>query len=138
MPFPHHIRQHQFTYRIRKEWGQLYWFNFGVPSSGQRTFAEQHPALIINNLGITLPGTVLIIPVTGVEHRRPGYEFHVEISKLECPELDKDSVAKVDQIYCVEVREMPDQYFICKLETDTMRRIYAKLLKVLNFDKFLK
>lgn len=138
MPFPHHIRRHEFTYRIKKEWSQLYWFNFGVPSSGQRTFAEQHPALIISNPSITLRGTVLIIPVTGAEHRRPGYEFHVEIPKLECPELDKDSVAKVDQIYCVEDREMPDQYFIGKLEPDTMRRIYAKLLKALNFDRLLK
>ena len=138
MPFPRHIRRREFTYRIKKEWGQLYWFDFGAPSSGQRPFAEQHPALIINNPGITLPGTVLIIPVTGAEHRRPGYEFHVEITKLECPELDKDSVAKVDQIYCVEDREMPDQYFIGKLELDTVRRIYAKLLKVLNFDMLLK
>ena len=138
MPFPHHIRRHEFTHQNRKEWGQLYWFDFGAPSSGQRTFAEQHPALIISNPSITLRGTVLIIPVTGAEHRRPGYEFHVEITKSECPELDKDSVAKVDQIYCVEVREMPDQYFIGKLEPDTMKRIYAKLLKVLNSDKLLK
>ena len=109
-----------------------------MPSSGQRTFAEQHPALIISNPSITLRGTVLIIPVTGAGHRRAGYEFHVEIPKLECPELDKDSVAKVDQIYCVEDRLIPDQYFIGRLEPDTMKRIYAKLLKVLNFDKFLK
>jgi len=138
MPFPSHIRRHEFTYRIKKEWGQLYWFDFGAPSSGQRTFAEQHPALIISNPHITLRGTVLIIPVTGAKRRRPGYEFHVEITKAECPELDKDSVAKVDQIYCVEDRLIPDQYFICGLELDTMRRIYAKLLRALNFDKLLK
>jgi mRNA-degrading endonuclease toxin of MazEF toxin-antitoxin module len=136
MPFPQ-VPHSTFTYRMRKEWGQLYWFDFGQAASGQRTFAEPHPALIVSVPQITLPGTVLIVPVTGAEHRRSGYEFHVDISKADCPELDKDSVAKVDQIYCVEERLMPDQYFIGSVPRITMKKIYPKLLKVLGFDKVI-
>lgn len=137
MPFPKEVSLSQFTYKIRKEWGQLYWFDFGETVSGQVTFAEPHPAIIVSNPSTTLPGTLLIIPLTGAENRRPRYEFHVDIKKAECPELDKDSVAKVDQIYCVEERLMPDQYFIGMVPRNVMKRIYSKLLKVLGYDKIL-
>lgn len=136
MPFPQ-VSPSQFSYRKRKEWGQLYWFDFGEAISGQRTFAEPHPALIVSNPQLTLPGTVLIISVTGAEHKRQGYEFHVDITKAECSELDKDSVAKVDQIYCVEERLMPDQYFVGTVPRSVMKKIYSKLLKVLNFGEVL-
>ena len=53
-------------------------------------------------------------------------------------ELDKDSIAKVDQIYCVPDQLLPDQYFIGKLRPATMRKIYAKLLKVLGMPNFIK
>ena len=136
MPFPK-IPSSKFTFRRKKKWSELYWFDFGQPGSGQRTFAEPHPALIINNPEVTLFGTVLIFPVTGAERKRGGYEFHVPITKAECPDLDKDSVAKVDQIYCIENRFLPDQYFICVLDRRVMKKIYAKLLKVLNFSAVL-
>lgn len=135
MPFPQ-IPRLKFTYQKRKEWGQLYWFDFGQASSGQRTF-EPHPALIVSNPQVTLPGTVMIVPIKGAEHRRSGYEFHVDIKKVDCPELDKDSIAQVDQIYCVEERLIPDQYFICIMPRSTMKKIYSKLLKVLGFDKVM-
>ncbi|MEA1871801.1 MAG: type II toxin-antitoxin system PemK/MazF family toxin [Chloroflexota bacterium] len=137
MPFPKKIPPSKFTHQRAKEWGQLYWFDFGEAISGQVTFAESHPALIVSNPKITLPGTVLIIPLTSIEHRRPGYEFHVEITKKECPELDKDSVAKVDMVYCVEDKLMPDQYFIGVPPRSVMKKIYSKLLKVLGFDKVM-
>lgn len=136
MPFPQ-ISPSEFSHRERKEWGQLFWFDFGEAISGQRTFAEPHPALIVSNPLVTLPGTVLIIPVTGAEHKRQGYEFHVDITKAECSQLDKDSVAKVDQIYCVEERLMPDQYFVGTVPRSIMKRIYSKILKVLNFGEVL-
>jgi mRNA-degrading endonuclease toxin of MazEF toxin-antitoxin module len=138
MPFPKHIKRHEFTYRFKKQWGQLYWFDFGEAPSEQRTFAEVHPALIVSDPTITLPGTVLILPITGAEHKRRGYEFHVDVTTEECPELDKDSIAKVDQIYCVPDQLLPDQYFIGKLRPATMRKIYAKLLKVLGMPNFIK
>ena len=137
MPFRKDIPPSKFTYQRTKEWGQLYWFDFGQAVSGQVTFAEPHPALIISNPKTTLPGTVLIIPLTGIEHRRHGYEFHVEITKKECLELDKDSIAKVDMVYCVESKLMPDQYFIGVVPRTVMKKIYPKLLKVLAFDKVM-
>ena len=136
MLVPKQIKASQFTYRIKKQWGQIYWFDFGEASSGQRTFAEVHPALIISNPQRTLPGTVLITPFTGFEHKRPNYEFHVDIPKAECPELDKDSVFKIDQIFCVEDRLLPDQYYIGELPELLLRKVYSKLIKVLNFDIF--
>lgn len=137
MPFPR-IRRSEFTFRTKKQWGQVYWFDFGEPVSGQRTFAEPHPALIISDPTVTLPGTVLIIPITGAEHKLQGYEFHVDVSKDDCyPELDKASVAKVDQIYCVEERLLPDQYSIGTLNRGAMKRIYSKILKTLNFKEVL-
>jgi len=137
MPFPRQVRPSEFTYRREREWGQLYWFDFGEAVSGQLTFAEPHPAIIVSNPLVTLTGTVLIVPLTGAGNRRPGYEFHVDVTKAECPELDKDSVAKVDQIYCVESSLMPDQYFIGTVPKNVMKRIYSKLLKVLGYDKVL-
>lgn len=137
MPFPEKVPRSQFTQRIPKKWGQLYWFDFREPTSGQHTFAEPHPALIISDHGIRLPGTVLIIPFTGAEHKRSGYEFHVEVSKAEYPKLEKDSIAKVDQIYCVEERLMPDQYFIGDMPLSAIKRIYGKLLKVLGYPKVI-
>ncbi len=77
-----------------------------------------HPALIVSDPTLTLPGTVLIIPLTGAEHKRRGYEFHVEVTTEECPELDKDLIAK--------------------LSLATMQKVYAKLLKGLGVPKFIK
>ena len=136
MPFPH-VHRSKFTFHREKEWGQLYWFDFGQATSGQRTFAQPHLALIVSDPEVSLRGTVLIVPLTDAENKRAGYEFHVEIPKAECPELDKDSVAKVDQIYCVEERLMPDQYFIGVVPRSAMKKIYSKLLRVLGFGKVI-
>lgn len=137
MPFPRDVPSSKFTFHRKKEWGQLYWFDFGQAASGQRTFAEPHPAIIVSDPEVTLPGTVQIMPLTDAEHKRAGYEFHVEITKAECPELEKDSIAKVDQIYFVEERLMPDQYFIGTVPRSLMKRIYSKLLKALGFSKVM-
>ncbi|RJQ40118.1 MAG: type II toxin-antitoxin system PemK/MazF family toxin [Dehalococcoidia bacterium] len=136
MPFPK-VQPSKFTYQISKEWGQIYWFDFGQAMSHQRTFAEPHPAVIISNPKVTLPGTILIVPFTSLEHKRPGYEFHVDITKEDCAELDKDSVAKVDQVYCVEENLLPDQYFIGVLRRSAIKRMYSKLLKALAFQNVI-
>ena len=136
MPFPQ-VPHAKFTYRMSKDWGQLYWFDFGQATSRQRTFAEPHPALIISDPKVTLPSTVLIVPFTSLEHKRRGYEFHVEVTKADCAGLDNDSVAKVDQIYCIEERHLPDQYFIGMLGRSAMKRIYSKLLKALAFQNVI-
>lgn len=67
MPFPREVHPSEFTYRREKEWGQLYWFDFGEVVSRQVTFTEPHPAIIVSNPLVTLPGTVLIVPLTGAE-----------------------------------------------------------------------
>jgi len=132
MPFPYHIREQDFKYTHYPRWGELYWYDFGVRRAEQHTMAEPHLALVVSDTNITLKSTVLIVPLSGAEHCREGYIFHVLLKKTECPHLDKDSIVKVDQIYCVPTRGLPDQYFLVRLDKKTMARIYEPLLKVLG------
>ena len=95
--------------------------------------AEPHLAVVVSDTASTLKGTVLIVPLSGAEHRRPGYLFHVLITKAECSALDKDSIAKVDQIYCVPTRPgLPDQYHLTRLSRGVMKRLYEPMLRALG------
>lgn len=101
--------------------------------------AEPHLAVVVSSPAITLKGTVLIVPLSGAEHRRKGYAFHVLVTRRECPKLDKDSIVKVDQIYCVTVKPgLPDQYYLTTFSMEIMRHIYEQMLRVLNVDQIVK
>ena len=132
MPFPSHVRLRDFTSERRPQWGDIYWYDFGVPRGQQHTMAEPHLACVVSDTRVTLRGTVLIIPLSGAEHQKPGYDFHVLIRQQECPKLDKDSIAKVDQVYCVPDNRLPDQYYLTHMNKTIMGRIYNQLLKVLG------
>ncbi len=132
MPFPTHIRLVDFTFERYPKWGDIYWYDFGAPRAQQHTMAEPHLAIIVSNTRVTLRGTVLIVPLSGAEHRKDGYDFHVLIKRSECSRLDKDSIAKVDQIYCVPTNRLPDQYYLTHLDKKTMARLYEPLLIVLG------
>lgn len=99
--------------------------------------AYQHPVVIISEASLLLPGTCIFVPMTGAENKRADYEFHVPISKKDCPQLDKDSAVKVDQIFTIECRRLPDQYYISKLNVEVMKRIYEKLLKAIGFPRLI-
>ncbi|MCG3208347.1 MAG: hypothetical protein FOGNACKC_01950 [Anaerolineae bacterium] len=133
MPFPFHIKITSFTFNRYPQWGDIYWYDFGTPRAQQHTMAEPHLAVIISDTKATLKGTVILVPLSGAEHRRAGYLFHVPVTKQECPRLDKDSMVKVDQIYCVPVKPgLPDQYYLTRLDKKIMARIYEPLLRALG------
>ncbi len=95
--------------------------------------ADPHLAIVVSNTEETLRGTVMIVPVSGAEHARQGYLYHVPLRRSECPGLEKDSIVKVDQIYCVPTRPgLPDQYYLARLSRETMRRLYEPLLRALG------
>ncbi|MBN1584465.1 MAG: type II toxin-antitoxin system PemK/MazF family toxin [Anaerolineae bacterium] len=139
MPFPTHIRVVDFEFYRYPRWGDVYWYDFGMPRAQQHTMAEPHLAVVISDTKVTLKGTALITPLSGAEHRKEGYDFHVLITRSECPELDKDSIVKIDQVYCVPVRPgLPDQYHLTQLDKKIMVRIYEPLLEVLGFRYVLR
>jgi mRNA-degrading endonuclease toxin of MazEF toxin-antitoxin module len=72
------------------QWGDLYWFDFGKPASRQKSFALPHPAVVVNDTSLTLPGSVLLVPITDLTHKKPGYEFHVNMTRFDCPQLDSE------------------------------------------------
>lgn len=133
MPFPAHIKLSSFTFSRYPAWGDVYWYDFGTPRAQQHTMAEPHLAVVVSDTKVTLRGTVLIIPLSGAEHHQPGYRFHVLIKKSDCPQLDKDSIVKVDQVYCVPTQPgLPDQYYLTHLDKKIMTQIYEPLLRVLG------
>jgi mRNA-degrading endonuclease toxin of MazEF toxin-antitoxin module len=133
MPFPFHVRPIHFTFDRYPRWGDVYWYDFGTPRAQQHTMAEPHLAVVVSDTRSTLKGTVLLVPLSGAEHRKPGYQFHVLVEKTECPKLDKDSIVKVDQVYCVPTNPgLPDQYYLTHLDRKIMARIYEPLLRVLG------
>jgi mRNA-degrading endonuclease toxin of MazEF toxin-antitoxin module len=140
MPFPYHVRSSDFTFDRQLQWGDVYWYDFGVAKSNQdKTIAEPHLAVIVNNPQITWPGVALIMSMTGAEHKHQGYVFQVLVTRRECSKLDKDSLVKTDQIYSVPTKPgLPDQYFLTQLEMRIMKRIYEKLVLVLNFNEVVK
>ncbi len=133
MPFPSHVHLSDYTFHRRPQWGDIYWYDFGVPRAQQHTMAEPHLACVVSDTSAILRGTVLIIPLSGAEHRKPGYAFHVLIRQQECPHLDKDSIAKVDQVYCVPDNRLPDQYYLTHMSKKVMGHMYDQLLRVLGF-----
>ena len=118
------------------DWGDVYWFDFGYPVSAQRSFAGVHPAIVISDAQLVLAGTVLVIPMSGMENQRPGYLFHIPVTQQECPFLDKDSIAKADQVYCVLSGDLVDQYYLGTVPTLVMRRIYDRMVVALGFRRF--
>jgi len=139
MPFPAHILPKSFTFDQYPRWGDVYWHDFGLARAGQHTMAEPHLAIVVSDTAATLRGTVEIVPLSGAEHKKPGYEFHVPITRTDCPQLDKDSIAKVDQVYCVPVKPgLPDQYFLARLSVRVMKRVYEKMLRALGVNYVLE
>lgn len=137
MPFPI-LLPREMTYNRTPRWSDVYWFDFGhARSNYDKSIAEPHLAIIVSNTRITLPGTALIVPMSGAEHKKPSYPFHVLIKKDEYPKFEKDGIAKVDQVYCVSTTELPDQYYLTTLKKDTIRPVYEQLLRVLNVKEFL-
>jgi mRNA-degrading endonuclease toxin of MazEF toxin-antitoxin module len=132
MPFPDRYRPEDFKFARYPRWGELYWYDFGVRRAEQHTMAEPHLALVVSDTKIMLRGTVLVVPLSGAEHQCAGYPFQILLKQSECPRLDKDSIIKVDQIYCVPARSLPDQYYLTRLDKKIMARIYEPLLKVLG------
>jgi mRNA-degrading endonuclease toxin of MazEF toxin-antitoxin module len=133
MPFPSRVRMVDFTFTRYPSWADVYWYDFGVPRAQQHTIAEPHLALVVSDTRATLRGTVCIVPLSGAEHQKAGYLFHVLLPKSEVPQLDKDSLAKVDQIYCVPTQPgLPDQYYLTTLKKKTMARVYEPLLRALG------
>lgn len=136
MTFPR-IPRKSWTFRRNPKWGDVYWFDFSFPVSGQQSIAYQHPALVVSKTELILPGTLEIIPLPGAEHARSGYAFHVAVTKVECPFLDKDSIVKVDQIFCVLTNPLPDQCYIGTFPMNIMRRVYNPLLKTLGVENLI-
>jgi hypothetical protein len=62
MPF-HPVRRDRWTFKRRPAWGDVYWFDFGYPVSGQKSFAGVHPALVVSDCKALLPGTAEIVPL---------------------------------------------------------------------------
>lgn len=131
------VPRHQRQFRRRPDWGDVYWFDLGSPVSGQKSFAGVHPVLVVANCKAILPGTTEVLPLSGSENKRAGYDFHVEITTQECPFLDKNSIVKVDQIYCILTSELPDQYYMGTMPTVVIKKVYAQLLRVLGMDKLV-
>ena len=79
------------------------------------------------------------MPLSGAAHRMKQYQFHVLITKQECPKLDKDSFAQADRVYCVtDKNNLPDQYYLTHLNAAIMKRVYDQLLRVLNVEQMMK
>jgi len=85
MPFPAHVRFADFAFDRYPRWGDVYWYDFGMPRAQQHTMAEPHLAIVVSDTNTTLKGTVLLVPLSGAEHRKEGYQFHVLITKANVP-----------------------------------------------------
>ena len=136
MPFPnvplrsgHHART--------LEWGDVYWFDFGRPTSQQFTIAGARPCVIVSDVNTLVGQTVVVCPSTGAEHAIPGYDYHVEVKQVEFSHLDKDSVFKVDHLYNIDRSNLIDEHYIGTLPRQLMRRVYLQLLNALNVQQIL-
>lgn len=139
MPFPVNVLPRSYIFERLPRWADVYWYDFGIPRAQQHTMADPHLAIVVSDPAITLRGTVLVVPLSGAEHRRQGYEFHVPITRAEVPRLDKDSIAQVDQIYCIPTRPgLPDQYYLTHLERTIMKRVYEAMLRALGVNYLIK
>ena len=132
MPFPNHPLHHGHHTRT-VSWGDVYWFDFGRPLSNQYTVARARPALVLSDCRRVLRRTVTVTPLSGLEHRKPGYSFQVPVLAADYPALDKDSIVKIDQLYCVNRDDLIDEHYITTFTPRTMRVVYAQLVSVLYF-----
>ncbi len=118
-------------------WGDLYWFDFGRPTSNQFTIAGARPCVIVCDVDTLIGRTVVVCPSTGAEHATPGYDYHVLVTKAEFNPLDKDSVFKVDHLYNIDRSNLIDEHYIGTLPQPLMKRIYLQLLNALNVQQIL-
>jgi len=132
MPHPIIPSEEYITHRTLR-WGDVYWYDFGLKNSAH-TIQDWHPALVLqNDIGNRFSPTTIITPLTSAENGRRMLPTHCLIQKLEYPELDNDSIVKLEQIFTIERSDLADQLFITHFRKATMRRIYEKLKISLNF-----
>ncbi len=132
MPHPMIPREEYIVSRTLR-WGDVYWYDFG-PRTAIHTIQNWHPALILqNDMGNRFSPTTIITPLTSAENVHRMLPTHCLIQKSEYPELDNDSIVKLEQIFTIERSELADQLFITRFRQATMRRIYEKLRMSLNF-----
>jgi len=131
MPFPNFPLARGHLTRTQM-WGDVYWFDFGRPTSNQFTIAGGRPCVIVSDIDTLVGRTVVVCPTTGAEHATPGYGYHVLVTKAEFSPLDKDSVFKVDHLYNVDRDNLIDEHYIGTLPLSIMRRIYLQMLNALN------
>jgi mRNA-degrading endonuclease toxin of MazEF toxin-antitoxin module len=136
MPFPNVPLDHGHHTRTLV-WGDVYWFDFGHPRSNQYTIAGARPCVIVSDMDTLVGQTVIVCPATGVENAVPGYDYHVEVKKVEFNQLDKDSVFKVDHLYNIDRSNLIDEHHIGTLPRQLMRRIFLQLLNALNVERIL-
>jgi mRNA-degrading endonuclease toxin of MazEF toxin-antitoxin module len=132
MSFPNHPL-HQGHRKRGVSWGDVYWFDFGRPLSNQYTVARARPVLVLSDCRRVLRRTVTVTPLSGSEHRKPNYAFHVSVLVVDYPALDKDSIVKIDQLYCINRDDLIDEHYITTFTPQTMRAIYAQLVRALYF-----
>ena len=114
-------------------WGDVYWYDFELRNSAH-TIQDWHPTLVLqNDVGNRFSPTTIITPLTSAENIRRMLPTHCLILKSEYPELDNDSIVKLEQIFTIERSDLADQLFITRFRKETMRRIYEKLRISLNF-----
>ena len=131
MPFPNFPLNRGHLTRTQT-WGDVYWFDFGRPTSNQFTIAGARPCVIMSDLNTLVGQTVVVCPATGVEHAIPGYDYHVLVTRAEFSPLDKDSVFKVDHLYNIDQGNLIDEHYIGTLPLLIMKRIYLQMLDALN------
>lgn len=132
MPFPNHpLAQGHHTRAV--SWGDVYWFDFGRPLSNQYTVAKARPALVLSDCRSVLRRTVTVAPLSGLEHRKPNYAFHVPVLVADYSALEKDPIVKIDQLYCINRDDLIDEHYITTFTPQTMRVIYAQLVRALYF-----
>jgi mRNA-degrading endonuclease toxin of MazEF toxin-antitoxin module len=132
MPFPNHPLG-QGSHVRTVSWGDVYWFDFGRPVSNQYTVGGPRPALVLSDCQRVLRRTVTVTPISGLEHRKTRYAFHVPVLKRDYPALDKDSIVKIDQLYCINRDALIDEHYITTLSPQTLINIYAQLVRALYF-----
>ena len=132
MPHPT-IPREEYTIHRTLCWGDVYWYDFGLRSSGY-TIQDCHPALVLqNDMGNRFSPTTIITPLTSAENVHRILPTHCLIQKSDYPQLDNDSIVKLEQIFTIERSDLADQLFMTRFHKATMRRIYEKLRISLNF-----
>ena len=137
MPYPNYpVDSGSHTRKIA--WGDVYWYHFGTPVSNQFTIGGARPCVVLSNVTTLVEGTVVVCPITGKEHERPGYSYHVPLLQSECSALEKDSLVEVDQVFCIHKEDLIDEHYIATLPKPLMKRIYFQLANAMNFLAALK